>query len=517
MRPIFVVLAAVGGLVVGVTATWLFTHHDATKSTASSAPASTEKKVLYWYDPMVPDQHFDKSGKSPFMDMQLVPKYAGGESGDSAGVVQIDPRQVQNLGLRTAKVARGTLQSTVRATGTVAFDERTVTVVQARVAGIVERLDVRAPLTAVKRGQPLMTLLAPDWTAAQEEYLSLRRMQSGGLDELRNAARQRLLLLGVSEGQIRAIERSGRSQARITITAPRDGVVGELSVREGATVMAGTPLLRLNGLDTVWINAAIPEAQISRVTSASSVEVELPAFPGERFEGRIDALLPDIDAATRTQTARIVLSNPEHRLAPGMFAQVEFTGAKDRSEGVLVPTEAVIATGTRSVVIVDVGDGRFRAQEVRIGDEANGKTEVLDGLKDGETVVLSGQFLIDSEASLTGTLARLDGGDEAPTEAGGSAKQATAAHTTYSTEGTVKRIDGDRWTIATDAIPALGMGAMTMTFVRPAHSTAVDIRPGQRVTFSFFRNTDGDFEIEKITAINRKGGTTPPRPGRNAP
>ena len=218
MRPISGVLAAVGGLVVGIAATWLFTHHDAMKSTASSAPASSDKKALYWYDPMVPAQHFDKPGKSPFMDMQLVPKYAGGESSDSAGVVQIDPRQVQNLGLRTAKVARGALQATVRATGTVAFDERTVTVVQARVAGIVERLDVRAPLTAVKQGQPLLTLLAPDWTAAQEEYLSLRRMQSGGLDDLRNAARQRLLLLGMREGQIRAIERSGQSQARITIT-----------------------------------------------------------------------------------------------------------------------------------------------------------------------------------------------------------------------------------------------------------------------------------------------------------
>ena len=506
MRPIFVVLAAVGGLVVGVTATWLFTHHDAMKSTASSAPASTDKKVLYWYDPMVPVQHFDKPGKSPFMEMQLVPKYAGGESSDSAGVVQIDPRQVQNLGLRTVKVAHGTLQATVRATGTVAFDERTVTVVQARVAGIVERLEVRAPLTAVKQGQPLLTLLAPDWTAAQEEYLSLRRMQSGGLDELRNGARQRLLLLGMSEGQIRAIEHNGRSQARITITAPRDGVVGELSVREGATVMAGTPLLRLNGLDTVWINAAIPEAQIGRVTSASSVNIELPAFPGQRFEGRIDALLPDIDAATRTQTARILLDNPEHRLAPGMFAQIEFAGAKARSEGVVVPTEAVIATGTRAVIIVDDGDGRFRAQEVRIGDEADGKTEVLDGLKDGETVVLSGQFLIDSEASLTGTLARL-GADTPKTSA--SAPSESATEPTMSAEGSIKKIDGDRWTIAADAIPALDMGAMTMTFVRPA-SAADNIQPGQRVRFSFFRNAEGDFEIKTITVITSKPAALPP-------
>jgi Cu(I)/Ag(I) efflux system membrane fusion protein len=504
MRAISIVLAAVGGLVVGVAATLLLTHHasDAAKSAASSTPASTDKKVLYWYDPMVPDQHFDKPGKSPFMDMQLVPKYAGsGDGNDSAGVIQIDPRQVQNLGLRTAKVAQGALASTVRTTGTVAFDERTVTVVQARVAGIVERLEVRAPLTAVKQGQALMTLLAPDWTAAQEEYLSLQRTRSSGLDELRSAARRRLLLIGMGEAQIRAIERSGQSQARITITAPRDGVVGELSVREGATVMAGSPLLRLNGLDTVWVNAAIPEAQVGRVTSASLVNVELPAFPGQQFEGRIDALLPDIDPATRTQTARIVLDNPEHRLAPGMFAHVEFTASKEGSPSVLVPTEAVIATGTRSVVIVDDGKGRFRAQEVRTGDEADGKTEVLEGLKDGDTVVLSGQFLIDSEASLAGTLARLGGSAH---ETSAPASDDSKAESTTTAEGLIKKIDGDQWTIAADAMPALGMGAMTMTFKGP---TATQFRPGQRVRFSFIRNREGDFEIRTVTVIPPKGDT----------
>ena len=507
MRSISIVAAAVGGLVVGVAVTWFVTHRasDMARPMAPSTPASTDKKALYWYDPMVPEQHFDKPGKSPFMDMQLVPKYAGGESDDGAGVIQIDPRQVQNLGLRTAKVTRGSLASTVRATGTVAFDERTVTVVQARVAGIVERLEVRAPLTAVKQGQALLTLLAPDWTAAQEEYLSLQRMHSSGLDELRNAARRRLLLLGMGEGQIRAIERSGQSQARITITAPRDGVVGELSVREGATVMAGSPLLRLNGLDTVWVNAAIPEAQIGRVTSASSVNVELPAFPGQQFEGRIDALLPDIDASTRTQTARIVLANPQRRLAPGMFAQVEFIASKEGSTSVLVPTEAVIATGTRSVVIVDDGKGRFRAQEVRTGDEAEGKTEVLDGLKDGETVVLSGQFLIDSEASLTGTLARLGGSAD---ETSAPAPNESTPESRMTAEGSIKKIEGDQWTIAADAIPTLGMGAMTMTFVRPA-SAKDDFKPGQRVRFTFIRNAEGDFEIKTVTLIESTPAVPP--------
>ena len=527
MRPISVILAATAGLAIGIATTWFVMHRSADSAPASapgsSAPA--EKKALYYYDPMVPAQHFDKPGKSPFMDMQLVPKYAGGSgesAGEGAGVVSIDPREVQNLGVRTARAERGALTSTVRVTGTVAFDERAVTVVQARVAGIVERLDVRAPLTAVKQGQSLLTLLAPDWTAAQEEYLSLRRMHAQGLDELRAAARQRLLLLGMSEAQIHAAEKSGQGQTRITVSAPRDGVVGELAVREGATVMAGAPLLRINGLDTVWINAAIPEAQVGRVASGSSVQAQLRAFPGEHFAGQIEELLPDIDAATRTQTARIVLRNPDHRLAPGMFAQVEISGASEKTTGVLVPTEAVIATGTRSVVIVDDGKGRFRAQQVHIGDEADGKTQVLEGVKDGEAVVLSGQFLIDSEASLTGTLARLAGSDEGT----GSTKSSTepaaaesgAARDLHLAEGSVARIDGDRWTIAADAIPSLDMGAMTMTFVCPQRVPADDIRPGQRVSFSFFRNAKGDFEIDTITVI-KPASTTPTRPtsGGGAP
>ena len=418
MRPTLAVLAAVISLSIGVAATWFVMRRAeqpaVTASTAPAAKPAGEKKVLYWYDPMAPGQRFDKPGKSPYMDMPLVPKYAD-SANDGAGVFGIDPREVQNLGVRTAFSERGLLSADLRVTGTVVFDERAVSVVQARVAGIVEQLAVRAPLTPVKQGQLLLTLLAPDWTAAQQEYLSLRRMQTPGLAELRAAARQRLTLLGMSDAQIRAIERSGQAQVRIAVTAPQDGVVGELAVREGASVMPGTPLLRINGLDTVWINAAIPEAQAGGVTTASVVEAEVPAFPGERFSGKIETLLPDVDAATRTQTARIVLRNPAHRLAPGMFARVQVTGSNPK-ESVLVPTDAVITTGARALVIVAEGEGRFRAQEVRVGSEAGGKTQILDGLADGEKVVLSGQFLIDSEASLTGALARLEGSQGASAE-----------------------------------------------------------------------------------------------------
>ena len=408
MRQIAPIFAAVLGLSIGIAATWFVVRRadNPAPSAANTAAEAPGKAVLYWYDPMAPNQHFDKPGKSPTMDMLLVPKYASDADADS-GIVRIDPREVQNLGVRTAQAERGTLTSDIHVTGTVAFDERAISVVQARVAGIVEQLAVRAPLTSVKQGQLLLTLLAPDWTAAQQEYLSLRQSQAPGLDDLRTAARRRLILLGMNEAQVRAIERSGQPQTHIMVTAPRKGVVGELAVREGASVMPGTALLRINGLDTVWVNAAIPETQSGSLTSASPVEVEVPAFQGDHFSGKIEALLPDIDAATRTQTARIVLQNSDHRLAPGMFAHVQITGSS-QAAGTLVPTDAIIATGMRTIIIVDNGNGRFRAQEVQVGSESGGKTLILEGLADGETVVLSGQFLIDSEASLSGALSRLE-------------------------------------------------------------------------------------------------------------
>lgn len=496
-RPIPILAAALAFLLgIGVTMLWVHYHNSkATPSTATSA-----EKALYWYDPMVPDKHFDAPGKSPFMDMQLVPKYAN--SGSAPGTVAIDPRLAQNLGVRTALAERGTLQTTLRATGTIVFDERAVSLVQSRVAGIVEQLHVRAPLTQVAAGQPLLTVLAPDWTAAQEEYLALRRAKTVGLDPLRAAARQRLVLLGIGDAQIRAIERSGQAQTRITLTAPRAGVVGELSVRDGATITAGMPLMRINGLDEVWINAAIPEAQRSRVAPGAAVKAQVLAFPGETFDGTIETVLPDVDATTRTQTARIVLNNPQHKLAPGMYASLDITPMAASMDSVLVPSEAVIATGVRNVVIVDAGDGHFRAQEVRLGDESGGKAVVLDGVKPGDKVVLSGQFLIDSEASLTGTLARLDASSNAPAMSMEKPAESATVPEQHLATGTVKRIDGDNWTIDADAIPSLDMDAMTMTFVCPQKIPVDDIHAGKRVSFSFFRNADGAFEIARMAVIN---------------
>jgi Cu(I)/Ag(I) efflux system membrane fusion protein len=366
---------------------------------AAPEPASG-RRVLYWHDPMVPGKRFDKPGKSPFMDMQLVPVYADDAGAADVPGVRIDPALQQNLGLRTSTVERTRIGQNMEAVGNVAYNERDVALVQARANGYVERLDVRAPLDAVRKGQVLAELYVPDWIASQEEYLAARRLSSA-VPGLEDAARQRMRLAGMSEAQVDAVQRDGRVHPRLTVTAPIAGVVSELSAREGMTVMNGAPLFRINGLATVWVVAQVPEGMAASIRPGSGAQIRAAAFPGDAFEGKVTALLPEVDPATRTLKARLEVANPQGKLVPGMFARVTFA-AGDAREVLAVPSEAVMRTGTRTVVMVAAKDGHFSPVEVETGAEGQGRTEIRKGLAEGDKVVTSGQFLIDSEASLKG-------------------------------------------------------------------------------------------------------------------
>ena len=368
----------------------------------------TGKKILYYHDPMMPGQKFDKPAKSPFMDMMLVPVYADTD-GDSGSQVTVSPRLQQNLGVRSAEVVLGSLSPQVSAVGSIAWNERDQALVQARAGGFVERLWVRATLDRVAKGQALAELYLPEWSAAQEEFLALRRMPGSGLAVLVDGARQRMRQAGIDEALIARLESTGRAEPRVTLVAPMAGVLTELGVREGMTVMAGASLFRINGTATVWAHAEVPESQVALLRPGASVQASSPALPGSRFSGRLQALLPEINASTRTQRARLELSNPEGRLVPGMLVQMQFSDTR-AGQMLLVPTEAIIQTGRRSVVLLAEEQGRFRPVEVEIGLEVAGQTEVKRGLRAGQRVVVSSQFLIDSEASLKGVEARLNAG-----------------------------------------------------------------------------------------------------------
>jgi Cu(I)/Ag(I) efflux system membrane fusion protein len=502
------VLAFAAALLAGVGGYGLYRlglHQGAVASTetapgASGAQASvsrldpsTGRKVLYWHDPMVPAQRFNKPGKSPFMDMQLLPVYA--DETNNAGGISVSPAQQQNLGIRTAEVKRGNLGTAVEVVGNVAWNERDVAVVQARSNGYIERLYVRAPLDPVRKGQALAELYVPDWVAAQEEYLSVKRMGDGiGTMGLLDAARQRMRLAGMSDDQIHLVESSGKAHPRLSVTALIGGVISELSAREGMTVMNGAPLFRINGLRTVWVNAELPENLAALVRPGNVVQARTPALPGKTFAGKIGAILPEISAATRTITARIELANPSGELVPGMFATVSLRPAAS-ADVLLVPSEAVIRTGKRNIVIVEQANGQFSQVEVDLGAEGNGQTEVRKGLEAGQKVVASGQFLIDSEASLKGTEARM-GDTRTPTSS--AAPASPALEPTHHGVGKIESIGKDDITISHGPIQSLHWGAMTMGFMPPKTGLPKNIRVGDTVAFDIRATPDGMYQIVQI-------------------
>jgi Cu(I)/Ag(I) efflux system membrane fusion protein len=378
----------------------------ATGSGGAAAAAGTDasgREVLYWYDPMVPDQHFGKPGKSPFMDMELVPKYADEVS--TTGV-RIDPGVQQNLGVRTAEVEVAALGGQVRVPGTLTWDLRNEEVVSAPVQAIIARLNIRAPYERVGAGTPLATVLAPEWGTAIAEARALAQADSAYARELHSAAQQRLRMLGLSDT-------TATGNGAVVLRSPRPGVVSELMAREGQTVMPGMPLFRINGTSTLWLEAAIPQGMTDDIRPGTPVTATVNAIPGRSFEGRVETLLPELDESTRAQRARIVLRNEDDLLAPGMFAEVSLQ-PEGREAVPLVPTEALITTGTDTRVLVVGEDGNFQPVRVRAGRSAGGRTEILAGLEGGERVVTSGQFLIDSEASLSGALDRLAPPGDAP-------------------------------------------------------------------------------------------------------
>ena len=463
-------------------------RHIAAGLKAGAVDPATGKPILYYHDPMVPGKRFDAPAKSPFMDMMLVPVY-GGAAGEDPGKVTVSPRIQQNLGVRTAEVVEGVLQLQTSAVGNITWNERDQSVLQARARGFVEKLHVRATLDRVNKGQAIAELYVPDWVAAQEEYLSLKR--APGADAgLVASARQRMRLAGMNEVQIASVDQAGALRPRLTLTAPSSGVVAELAVREGMTVEPGMMLARINGLATVWAVADVPEAQAALVRLGTKVEARSPGAPGDVFRGAVQAVLPQVDAATRTVKARVELSNAGLKLSPGMFVTMQFMDTL-KEKALLIPTEALIQTGKRSVVLLAEDGGRFSPLEVEAGIEYGGQTVIKSGLKAGQRVVVSSQFLIDSEASLRGVEARLN--DEPKLSA-------TAAAVRHEGAGLIEAMGRDGITLTHGPIPSLKWGEMTMDFKPPVKGIPRGIAVGDRVGFEFTIDAEGP-QITRLTLL----------------
>ncbi|MGV3582647.1 MAG: efflux RND transporter periplasmic adaptor subunit [Methylophilus sp.] len=470
------------------------------------------KTVKYWYDPMVPGQKFDKPGKSPFMDMMLEPKYANeGDDGEESGVV-ISPQTTQNLGIRLEKVKLANFGESLSAVGRIEVDERRFYAVQTRIPGFVEKLSVRALGDSVSKGQKVAEIYSPEILAAQQEYLTLISLNQVDADgSLKQAARNRLKLLGMSEGEIQAITKSGKASQRFGVYALASGVLTELGVREGAQIMSGNSLMQITDLSQVWLVADVPESDASRLKPGLDAEVHLQSFAGEVFKGKVTYLYPTLNSVSRTLQVRVELPNQANRLRPGMYGNVAFTG--QAYAALSVPSESIIATGKRKIVIVKEANG-YRPVEITSGQERDSLTEVLSGLSEGEQVVASGQFLMDSEASLSGVLTRLSKQDmtmEQEVEAESSISKESKPEEAISKESisVVKMPKGRGKVVEVNAktgklvlnhepIEALGWPSMTMGFKVKDNKQLSQLKVGDEVEFDLKADAQEQYIIEHI-------------------
>ncbi|WP_454688198.1 efflux RND transporter periplasmic adaptor subunit [Achromobacter aloeverae] len=460
------------------------------KSSANTNDPNSGRKVLYWHDPMVPNQHFDKPGKSPFMDMQLQPVYA--DDGVAAGIA-VDGGLQQSLGIRYAAVRRASTAQAFDAVGTTQFDESIAEVIQSRTTGYIDQLYANAPMQRVEQGAPLASVFVPDWLAPQEEYLALKR--AGADRGLLDAARARMRAMSVPLGIVAALDRTGKVQTHLTLSAPRSGVLTELNVRAGAMVVPGQTIAKVAGLSTLWLIVEIPESLALRVQRGMRVDATFEGDVTEHFSGHIREILPGINTSSRTLQARLEIANPAFRLTPGMLMRVRVRSPEQTSR-LYVPSEAVITTGKRSIVIVKNDHGRLQPVEIKVGIDQGDDTEVISGLAEGQQVVASGQFLIDSEASLKSMLPRLKA-NAPPTESTTAPSLPAPAATVYETTGKVETVTDAQITFSHEPVPALGWGAMTMSFEKPSPSAFSDVKAGATVHFSFTQSDSG-YRLTKV-------------------
>ena len=373
-------------------------------SIPAAKAAEEEKEILYWVAPMDANYRRDKSGKSP-MGMDLIPFYAGAE--EDGSTVSISPTVVQNLGVRTAKAELTRLWRGIDTVGYVDYDESKVSHIHLRTEGWIEKLDVESEGERVKKGDFLFDVYSPKLVNAQEELVTAISTGNKGLIR---ATKERLAALGISSSQINKLQKTKKVKQRISIYAPQDGVVSDLPVREGMFVKPSQKVMTLGDLSSVWLLAEIFERQSQWVEVGQAAEVRLSYIPGKLWQGEVEYIYPSLDPKTRTLKVRLRFDNPGERLKPNMYTNVKiYGGAKENT--IVIPLEGLIRTGREERVIVALGEGKFEARNVSAGIESGDYVEILTGIEEGDKIVTSGQFLIDSEASMRASLNRMSDTD----------------------------------------------------------------------------------------------------------
>ena len=496
----------VGALVAGAGGYWLGskgTVHGGAEQTASADPAAgggkKERKLLYYRNPMgLPDT--SPTPKKDPMGMDYLPVYEGEDTSesDSAGTIKVSTEKVQKLGVRTEAVQLRSLDKIVRAAGRVEPDERRLYAISPKFEGYVERLHVNVTGQPVGKGQPLFEVYSPELVSAQREYAiaaqgveTLKDAGGAALASMKQLAESSLLRLknwDISEAQVKALAQSGETRRTLTFRSPVSGIVTEKKALQGMRFMPGEALYQIADLSSVWVVADVFEQDIGFVKTGASAKVRINAYPDKMFEGRIGYVYPTLNADTRTVPVRVELANPGLLLKPAMFAQVELP-ISAKGVVVTVPLSAVIDSGTRQVVLVQQGEGRFAPREVKLGTRSETHAEILDGIKDGEQVVVAANFLIDAESNLKAALGGL-----------GTVKASTSATVGHKASGRIDDIDTKNATASIEHGPveSLKWPSMAMEFTFANSALLSGLKPGASIDFEFVERGQGEWVITAV-------------------
>ena len=508
---------AIGLVVAALTAGGGYWAGNRSAGEHAAAPAAAadngkkERKLLYYRNPMGLPDTSPVPKKDP-MGMDYIPVYEGeeGEEAASGNQLKISTEKVQKLGVRTEKASMKAIDKQVRAAGRIEADERRTFVIAPKFEGYVERLHVNATGQAVAKGQPLFEVYSPELVSAQREYViaaqGLQSLKSAGseaqnsMKQLADSALLRLKNWDISDEQIRSLSKSGDAKRTLSFRSPANGIVTEKKAVQGMRFMPGDTLYQVADLSSVWVLADVFEQDIGFVKSGATAKLQINAYPGKQFEGKVTYVYPTLNAGTRTAQVRIELANPGQLLKPGMFANVDMSVAT-RDATVTVPLSAVIDSGTRRIVLVQAKEGRFEPREVKLGARSNDYVEVLEGVKEGEDVVVAANFLIDAESNLkaaVGGFGSAQGDSSVSQKAGGADHKA---------EGIVEDIDTKTGTLSINHGPvaSLNWPGMTMEFKLANDSLMKGLKPGAMIGFEFVERQPGEWVITAITEM--AGGT----------
>jgi len=488
-------------VVIGILASAVFDYYPFADRSISSSKQNNEVKISYWVAPMDANYRRDEPGKSP-MGMDLIPVYEG--KGDGGGeedknVIKVKPSVINNIGVRSGKVKRGTIGEHAETVGYIDYDESKISHIHMRAEGWVEKLYVNSVGERVKEGDLLFEVYAPSLVNAQSEYL---QALGGGRSNLIRASKDRLQALGISGRQIKKLVKTRKVDQLVQVYAPQDGVVSELNITDGMHVKPTTTTISLADLSSIWILVDMFEQDAGWVKEGLEAEMRLSYDTGKVWSGKITYIYPEIDPKTRTLKARMQFDNPGEVLKPNMYVDVLINGA-GHINALYIPREALIRTGNSERVILDLGDGRFKPVAVRAGLESGDNIEILSGLKEDQDIVISAQFLIDSEASFSGSAIRMEDAQPEMDEQDMSVHQGEEPLSGVSV-GIVNMVmpDMNKINLTHDPIPEIDWPGMTMDLMVSEEVNLEGLKKGDSVEFKVQKSSKGYFHIIEIEAVN---------------